>query len=147
MNRILLGERDGRFWFSFALFANKWGFKPQQELALTEISELDEPAFAIATGRLCGKGAGFLAPHFAKMFGRSLTLQEGQAMGVGDVVLLIKMQIYHNELSRGWGSVYAQAVLEGSIEVDDKNGFERYLRRWSVELTTKAFEVASQFPL
>ena len=141
MNRNFVEEHSSSFWFSCLLFANKWGFEPQQELALARISKLDQPAFMIAAGRLCGKDATFLAPYFIKMFERAPTFEDGQALGLNDLVLLCQMQIHQGECCEGRPSrkaLYARAVLEGTIKAGDQVGFRKYRRRKEAELAAKA---------
>jgi hypothetical protein len=123
--RTFLEEYDCSFWFSYLQFAIKWGFKPQEELAMDRLKKLDKPAFVIAASRLRGLGAEFLAPYFAEMFNQAPTFEDGEALGLNDLVLLCQMQNHYKARcadNPALDVLYAQAVLEG-VKAGDSRAF------------------------
>jgi hypothetical protein len=114
--RTFLEEYDCSFWFSYLHFTIKWGFKPQEELAMDRLTKLDKPAYIIAAGRLRGLGAESLAPYFAKMFNRAPSFEDGEALGLNDLVLLCQTQNHYKARcgdNQAQQVLYARAVLEG----------------------------------
>jgi hypothetical protein len=95
-----------------------------------QLTKLDEPAFIIAAGRLRGMDSKFLAPYFVKLIKKTPdpTYQDGQTLGLNDLVLLCQMQNYLSGpplKTQDTHVRYAQALLDG-IKAGDEVAFAEW---------------------